>query len=842
MKRYLERIERTTRLDIGLGVDQGDLRETQREIARLTTNRNVQIGTELHRTSLRDTRNRIVQLTRDRRMRVNVDLDQGALARLRTTFAGRSFTGAGGAAGGLDSGGMSRYGKRILALSAAITALIPAVAGLTGALVQASGVLALLPALGLAGAAGMGVLALAFTNLSDAGAQFAHIRRELGRFTGEFKALQRSVQAEIFAGLAHPIRNLATNLFPIMQARLVGIAGAFNALAAAMVGFLNSSQSLADTDTGLANTEATLRALTPGIVAFSQAFRDIAAVGSTFLPALAGDLSAVGQRFAAFIADARDSGALEAFFTQSLDAFASLSTSIGNLGSALSGLITAQGPTGAFLANLELVTGAIASVINSAQGQAGLGALFSGIGGGFAALFANLGTFESLIASVGPVLGELFLQVGTVAGAFLDALAPALAILAPSITTLMSTVGGALAGALTALAPAFESIAAQLGPFLELLGTEFAGILEALAPVLGSVVSALGGAFLNALTLLTPIIADLLIALGPLVQTLGTALASALVTLAPYLAQIAQAFLDALLPAVAELVPQIPGLVQGIVDLLIAVIPLIPSILALAGQMLRLIPLWIRTAVEVLPKVITVVGFLSGVLSVVIGWITKVIQVAADFSNKFTSAGNQIRFTVAFIQGAFAAMGEKVQGAFRSMGEAVRGGVSRAAGFVSELPGKVTSALSGFGTLLKDKGRALIQGLIDGITARIQGIKDAMSKVTKAIGDFLPGSPIRTGPLRSWNNGGAGRRLIEMGIIDPLTGSRPAVDRAMRSLTGRIATPTMPGMAGGAGGPGGAGFPSQVTLVDANGSLLGVMDVRVGQAMHTAGRQLAGSF
>lgn len=723
LKRYLERIERTTRLDIGLGLDQSDLRETEARIA---------------------------ELARDRRATIELDVDQSALDRIRTAVAGLGRSGSGGGFGGGSDGLFgSRQSRRILLLATAITALAPAVVGLTGALLQASGALALIPALGLAGAAGLGVLALAFTNLGAAGAEFDHIKREIGFLKDEFAGLQQSVQAKFFADLAHPLRDLATSILPILQERLTGIASAFNEVSRASIDFLSTAQSLADTNLGLQNTEATIRNLVPGIVGFAAAFRDIAAVGSTFLPGLATGLSNAGEQFAAFIAGARDSGALADFFERSFDAVESLSASIWNLVSAAGGLIKAQGDTAGFLQNLYLVTDAIDRVFNSAGGQAGFGALFSGISAGMAALFGNLDTMESLLASIGSVIGALFENVGRVGGALLTALAPALAVLSPLLVQ-----------------------------FLDLVGAELSGVLVALTPVLETVAGSLGSALLGAFQALIPVVAGFLVQMLPVIEALGVALADALVQLTPYIAEVATALADALIPAFTELIPQIPGLAQNFADLLIATAPLIPSLLALAGEVLRAIPLIIRLANDVLPPLIAEIGAWADMLTVVIGWLTSAGKALNDFANTFGTAGGQVQFMIALLGFAFTAMRAQVDRNIDGVTSTVR-----------ELPGKVTDALSGFGTLLWDKGRALIQGLIDGIRSMLGAVGSAMGAIASKAAEYLPGSPVKTGPLRSWNNGGAGKRLVDMlasGLNDTT-----AVDRAMASLTSRIAAPNL---------------------------------------------------
>src|SRR5690606_1868548 len=91
-------------------------------------------------------------------------------------------------------------------------------------------------------------------------------------------------------------------------------------------------------------------------------------------------------------------------------------------------------------------------------------------------------------------------------------------------------------------------------------------------------------------------------------------------------------------------------------------------------------------------------------------------------------------------------------------------------------------------------GQELIQGLVNGIMSKLAAVGAAMGKVASKIKGFLPGSPVKEGPLTSWNNGGAGKRLGGM-LADGLRSSVPTIadaSRAMSTAAGFIA----PGTAG----------------------------------------------
>lgn len=108
--------------------------------------------------------------------------------------------------------------------------------------------------------------------------------------------------------------------------------------------------------------------------------------------------------------------------------------------------------------------------------------------------------------------------------------------------------------------------------------------------------------------------------------------------------------------------------------------------------------------------------------------------------------------------------------------------VSSMVDWLRGLPSRISSAVGSFGSLLYNKGAELIQGLIDGIYAMVGRVASAASSVANTIKAFLPGSPVKMGPLRSWNNGGAGRRLMDL-LAEGIEGSSRTVQGAIDAAT-----------------------------------------------------------
>jgi hypothetical protein len=141
----------------------------------------------------------------------------------------------------------------------------------------------------------------------------------------------------------------------------------------------------------------------------------------------------------------------------------------------------------------------------------------------------------------------------------------------------------------------------------------------------------------------------------------------------------------------------------------------------------------------------------------------------------------------------------------RGLGRGIGSGVSGVLDRVSSIPGRILKALGSLGSILYNAGKELIQGLINGIMSKLKDLAGAMGKVASKIKGFLPGSPVKEGPLRSWNNGGAGKRLVRL-LASGLKDTRP-VDLAMARLSGNLSTTGSLSVAAGvaaAGAPGSA--------------------------------------
>lgn len=186
-------------------------------------------------------------------------------------------------------------------------------------------------------------------------------------------------------------------------------------------------------------------------------------------------------------------------------------------------------------------------------------------------------------------------------------------------------------------------------------------------------------------------------------------------------------------------------------------------------------------------------GRVRDVIETVVGWITGFVE-------------REVAGLVAIWHGVTAVVGV-VRDAFNSAREAVADRIGALLDLVRGIDDRVRSALGNLGSALLQAGRDLIQGLIDGILDKLDAVRGAVGKVADVVGKFWPGSPIEEGPLRSWNNGGAGKALGDL-LAAGLLASTGTVGAAAAQLAGAVRTPLAGGPAVLAPFPAGAAGPA----------------------------------
>ncbi len=224
--------------------------------------------------------------------------------------------------------------------------LLP-VAGIIGtigeAVVTASQALALLPAAGVAAAAGIGTLVVGMRGFGDAlsgmgdpkkfaealytlspNAQQAALRiKEL--VDGPLGDLKRATQDALFADVGVTIQRLTQALGPAIQRMTTSIATSFNQMFTGISYQMMTPDMSARFTAITTNISEMFDRLTPGISALNSAFMKLAETGSGFLPQLADGFSNLMITFDRFITRAQEDGSLQNFMQKGIDAVAAIS-------------------------------------------------------------------------------------------------------------------------------------------------------------------------------------------------------------------------------------------------------------------------------------------------------------------------------------------------------------------------------------------------------------------------------------------------------------------------------------------------------------------------------------
>lgn len=260
---------------------------------------------------------------------------------------------------------------------------------------------------------------------------------------------------------------------------------------------------------------------------------------------------------------------------------------------------------------------------------------------------------------------------------------------------------------------------------------------------------------------------------------------------------IVQAFVAGMMARIRPMMPQIRAIFAAIGQIIVGVMGLVRAVISRVTAVISYI--WARWGKNIMDFVATafrnVLTVIGGALKIIQG----IIKVATSiFKGDWSGAWTGIK---QIVSGAWQVIKGVVSGALNALGGIIKGSGALLGAAMSAVGDKINGALDGLRDKMLNAGKELIQNLIDGIKAKIGAVKDAAKNVAQAIKDFFPGSPVRRGPLTSWNNGGAGRRLGDQ-LASGLSASQSTVAAASRGLASSVAAPVgSPALAGvGAGG------------------------------------------
>lgn len=426
---------------------------------------------------------------------------------------------------------------KAIALPATAVAVAPQIAELGAAAMSAVGAIGLLPA--AVGAAGLaaGTASISFGNLltyftasSDKkkkeaydalSASGQHLADVIKGMTPRFQALRAEVQNAVFEGLANQVKPLVDTYLPALQSQMVRVGRVFNTTALSLSGFFRQKDVASDLTSSLNSMRLAVQNVVLAARPLAQVLVDVITTGAARLPGLTAGIAGAAAKFAGFVRAARDSGQLGAWIDKGVQTVKLLGETVLHVGSILMSVFRAATAEGAdLIRTLADVTGKVAEVLKSAQGQNTLAAVFDTIR---AAVTAVRPVVEALVpllgialVSAGKTLVTVFQALGPplrdVANALTNSLGPVLPKIAQSFGQIFLALIPIIAP-ITALIPAFDAIARVIAVAAEVAAkffTAFAGtgaaLFRALIPLITGVA--------DVLTLLLRVIEPIAPALG----------------------------------------------------------------------------------------------------------------------------------------------------------------------------------------------------------------------------------------------------------------------------------------------------------------------------------------
>jgi phage-related protein len=276
--------------------------------------------------------------------------------------------------------------------------------------------------------------------------------REVMGLKGAWDGVRKSVQDNLFAGLAAEVKPLAKEWFPLLQTGMGKVATGLNGIIKETVAYLHTAEAQQNVAHIFDNTGQAVTNLRTVVRDLLAAFLDIASVGSDFLPDMATGASNAAARFRDFISAAKESGKLREWMQGALDTLGTLWQLLKNLGSIIGSVFSAFDQSGGGALNtLTLLTGELSDFLKTAQGRDALEAL------------------GRILAAIGKAYGKVFLS-------FLDVASDILVAIEPLVVAFADAVGTYLAVALQAIAPVLQLVADVLGFLGPSLGPVIAGV------------------------------------------------------------------------------------------------------------------------------------------------------------------------------------------------------------------------------------------------------------------------------------------------------------------------------------------------------------------------------
>lgn len=366
------------------------------------------------------------------------------------------------------------------------------------------------------------------------------------------------------------------------------------------------------------------------------------------------------------------------------------------------------------------------------------------------------------------VLGAQFTNLkATLGTALLPVITKVLTVINTQFTPAIKAIGEFIAPVIARVKEFFSGLGGGTGPMTQVMAvfqTLGATIQNTIIPAVTAVATYLAGKLFPVFTQVVGIIQSRVIPIfaaiatfiiGRLVPALVAIYAKIATNLKPVFEQLVATVQAKVLPAINKFLGKLQEYGPTIAKVVIAVYKVVGAVLAFAAAVLG----------KVLPPVIRFAGFLTGVLfaaiGIAIGIIVKIAGAIVDFGSKVIAGAQKV--------GEFAG---KVKD---KIGDVVK--------YFTDLPGKITGAFGDAGTMLKQIGVNIVQGLGAGIESMYQWVRDKVDALSGWIPGWVKKKLGIASPSRVMKALGV---FVSQGLGKGIEEGASAVYGAMEKVTDRI--------------------------------------------------------
>jgi hypothetical protein len=436
-----------------------------------------------------------------------------------------------------------------------------------------------------------------------------------------------------------------------------------------------------------------------------------------------------------------------------------------------------------FFANIKDITASLKSLNDSLSGASGgtisIGGVFSRateeVTGAFDQINFIIGLFKAIPGVLSTVWGAVSSVTSTVWGALPGFFSTAWATISSTVSSATTAIIGTITTAWGAVAGFFSSLWASISAAV---ATGWAAVVAVVTTAAGGVATAVQAV----ITVVTGIwSAFWQTSFGQLVLA-GVRLVEAILNLGFVIVR------GVFLLIAGFVAASVQGIVGAVTRAWNAVTAVTSTVWNAVASFLS--GVWARISGVVSSAASAVARFVSAAWNTVTGvtsraWAAVSGAVSSAWSAISSRVASAAAGVLATVSSRFTQVWQAISNAFKNAYTAV---VTQTGNIISTVVGlgsRIVSAVAGFGSILFDAGAKLMDGLVRGITSKIDAVTGAVNGIAQKIKDFFPGSPVKTGPLTSWNNGGAGKKLIDL-LIKGLTGSQSQVAAAAASVASTL--------------------------------------------------------